>query len=190
MKPSACLLVLLGVGNWRIPGAAAERIAAKRTSAVALGAGKQRSRGVRFWHPEGNGIYSHDNAVAAQWLLLLAFPCSALTSSAKFSASFAERAIYQGDHWILKNVYTKPPSWKSRAPTRGDSNPTALGVWFVAQRLLSVLIVKSQRNLAMTGLLEPTPRYLGRAGFERVFALLVTFWKKRLMPLGPGVDGR
>ncbi|MBQ0761537.1 LPS export ABC transporter permease LptG [Marinobacter psychrophilus] len=178
MKP-ALFVVLLGVGIGEYLAPPAERIA-QSEKAVALGAGSNVAAASGLWHREGN-VFIHMNAVQPSGVL---FGISLFRFNEQrqlLAASFAERAIYQGDHWILENVQTTKLA--EQGTTRVTHNQLR---WEsgLSPSVLSVLIVKPE-NLAMTGLLTYA-RYLDEQGLS-ASRYWLAFWKKTLMPLGTAV---
>jgi lipopolysaccharide export system permease protein len=96
-------------------------------------------------------------------------------------ASFARRAIYQGDHWLLEDVTST-----TIEEDRTVRNQSARLRWEtgLSPGVLSVLIVKPE-NLSMTGLFTYAS-YLGEQGLNAA-PYWLAFWKKALMPVGTAV---
>lgn len=178
MKP-ALFVVLLGVGIGEYLAPPAERMA-QSEKAVALGAGSNVAAASGLWHREGN-VFIHMNAVQPSGVLFGISMFRFNEQRQLLAASFAERAIYQGDHWILENVQTTELA--EQGTTRVTHNQLR---WEsgLSPSVLSVLIVKPE-NLAMTGLLTYA-RYLDEQGLSASHYWLA-FWKKTLMPLGTAV---
>lgn len=178
MKP-ALIVVLLGVAIGEYVAPATERIA-QSDKAVALGAGKNVASAEGVWHREGN-TFIHLNAVQPNGVLhgvsLFRFDDDRQLQV----ASFAERAIYQGDYWLLENVTSTRIE-----PERTVRDVSASLRWEtgLSPSVLSVLIVKPE-NLSMTGLYTYAS-YLGEQGLSAAQYWLA-FWKKALMPLGTAV---
>jgi len=178
MKP-ALVIVLAGVliGEYLAPPA--ER-AAQSHKAVALGAGQNVAAAHGVWHREGN-VFMHLNAVQANGVLhgvsLFRFD----DQRQLVAASFSERAIYQGDHWILQNTTTTRLEGDSTSRVDDQSLRWDTGL---SPSVLSVLIVKPE-NLSMTGLYTYAT-YLGDQELNGA-PYWLAFWKKTLMPLGTGV---
>lgn len=101
MKP-ALIVVLLGVAIGEYVAPATERIA-QSDKAVALGAGKNVASAEGVWHREGN-TFIHLNAVQPNGVLHGVSLFQFDDRHQLQSASFAERAIYQRDYWLLENV--------------------------------------------------------------------------------------
>ena len=97
------------------------------------------------------------------------------------ASSFAERAIYQGDHWLLENSITTRLEGDS---THREEHKSLRWETGLSPSVLSVLIVKPE-NLSMEGLYTYAS-YLGDQELSGARYWLA-FWKKALMPLGTGV---
>ncbi|PFG08152.1 MULTISPECIES: LPS export ABC transporter permease LptG [unclassified Marinobacter] len=178
MKP-ALFVVLLGVGIGEYLAPPAERMA-QSEKAVALGAGSNVAAASGLWHREGN-VFIHMNAVQPSGVLFGISMFRFNEQRQLLAASFAERAIYQGDHWILENVQT------TKLEKQGTTRLTHKQLRWesgLSPSVLSVLIVKPE-NLAMTGLLTYA-RYLDEQGLS-ASRYWLAFWKKTLMPLGTAV---
>ena len=178
MKP-ALFVVLLGVGIGEYLAPPAERMA-QSEKAVALGAGSNVAAASGLWHREGN-VFIHMNAVQPSGVLFGISMFRFNEQRQLLAASFAERAIYQGDHWILENVQT------TKLAEQGTTRVTHKQLRWesgLSPSVLSVLIVKPE-NLAMTGLLTYA-RYLDEQGLS-ASRYWLAFWKKTLMPLGTAV---
>ncbi|PHQ23704.1 LPS export ABC transporter permease LptG [Marinobacter guineae] len=178
MKP-ALVVVLLGVLIGEYVAPAAERLA-QSDKAVALGAGRNVASASGVWHKEGD-VYIHLNAVQPNGVLHGISRFRLNDDRQLVSASFAERAIFQGDYWLLENVRTT--NFEGNRTTRSE-NHTLEWETGLSPGVLSVLIVKPE-NLSMTGLYTYA-RYLGeqRLNASRYW---LAFWKKALMPLGTAV---
>ncbi|PSF05302.1 LPS export ABC transporter permease LptG [Marinobacter fuscus] len=178
MKP-ALLVVLLGVGIGEYVAPTTERIA-QSDKAVALGAGRSVAAAHGVWHREGN-TFMHLNAVQPNGVLhgvsLFRFDEERQLEM----SSFAERAIYQGDHWRLENVVSTRIADNQTVRTEQPSLRWDSGL---SPEVLSVLIVKPE-NLSMTGLYTYSV-YLGEQGLSAA-PYWLAFWKKTLMPLGTAV---
>ncbi|MGC8121529.1 LPS export ABC transporter permease LptG [Marinobacter sp. VGCF2001] len=178
MKP-ALIVVLLGVAIGEYVAPTTERIA-QSDKAVALGAGRNVASAEGIWHREGN-TFMHLNAVQPNGVLhgvsLFRFDDARQLQV----ASFAERAIYQGDYWLLEKV----TSTRIEADRMVRSERASLR-WNtgLSPSVLSVLIVKPE-NLSMQGLYTYAS-YLGEQGLSAAQYWLA-FWKKTLMPLGTAV---
>jgi len=178
MKP-ALIVVVLGVLIGEYVAPPAERYA-QSDKAVALGSGNNVASARGVWHREGD-VFIHLNAVQPNGVLhgvsLFRFDDRRQLAS----ASFAERAIYQGDYWMLENVRV---TGISESGTHLQEYPTLRWDSGLSPDVLSILIVKPE-NLSMTGLYTYA-RYLNAQDLNaKVYWL--AFWKKALMPLGTAV---
>ena len=178
MKP-ALLAVILGVliGEYLAPPA--ERMAQSQ-KAVAQGAGENVASASGVWHREGD-TFMHLNAVQPNGVLHGVSLFEFDSDRWLVAASFAERGIYLGDHWLLENVTTTRlsdtgTSRQSRQSLRWESG--------LSPDVLSVLIVKPE-NLSIEGLYTYAS-YLREQGLNAANYWLA-FWKKVLMPLGTAV---
>lgn len=178
MKP-ALVVVMLGVAIGEYVAPHTERIAQSQ-KAVALGAGSNVASAEGVWHREGN-TFMHLNAVQPNGVLhgvsLFQFDDQRQLQV----ASFARRAIYQGDHWLLEDV-TSTTIEDDR--TVRDQSARLRWDTGLSPDVLSVLIVKPE-NLSMTGLFTYAS-YLGEQGLSAA-PYWLAFWKKALMPLGTAV---
>ncbi|MBB5322769.1 LPS export ABC transporter permease LptG [Marinobacter oulmenensis] len=178
MKP-ALIVVLLGVGIGEYVAPVTERIA-QSEKAVALGAGRNVASAQGVWHREGN-TFMHLNAVQPNGVLhgisLFRFDDERQLQS----ASFARRAIYQGDYWLLQNVTT---TRIGEERTERETSSQLRWETGLSPDVLSVLIVKPE-NLSMSGLYTYAT-YLGEQGLS-ASRYWLAFWKKALMPLGTAV---
>ena len=178
MKPTL-LIVLVGLAIGEYVAPPFERMAQSQ-KAVAREAGQNIASRSGLWHREGN-TFIHLNAVQ---------PNGALYGVSLFrfepdrwlaSATFAERALHQGDHWLLQTVTT----------TELDRDGTSLETHIqkrwetgLSPEVLSVLIVDPD-DLAMTGLFTYAS-YLNEQGLQAANYWLA-FWKKVFMPVGTAV---
>lgn len=178
MKP-ALVVVLFGlvIGEYVAPPA--ERLAQSQ-KAVARGGDGSIASAEGVWHREGD-TFIHLNAVTPdgdlQGVALFRFDDDRWLAT----ASFASRATFQGDHWLLQDVRRTRLSREGTerevsAQERWDSGLTP--------DVLSVLVVKPE-NLPLTGLYTYA-RYLDQQGLTSAQYWLA-FWKKVLMPVGTAV---
>lgn len=178
MKP-ALIVVMIGlvIGEYVAPPA--ERMAQSQ-KAIAQGAGENIATASGIWHREGD-VFMHLNAVSPdgelQGVSLFRFDADRWM----LSASFSERAIYQGDHWRLENVST---TVMGEDQLTQEVHETLRWETGLSPDVLSVLIVKPE-NLPMTGLYTYAS-YLDQQGLSSANYWLA-FWKKVLMPLGTAV---
>lgn len=178
MKP-ALVVVLLGIviGEYLAPPA--ER-AAESYKSVALGTGQNVAAAHGVWHREGN-TFMHLNAVQPGGVLLGISLFRFNDQRELMASSFAERATYKGDHWMLENSTTTRLEGDSTSREEHKSLRWDTGL---SPDVLSVLIVKPE-NLSMTGLYTYA-NYLGDQALNGA-PYWLAFWKKALMPLGTGV---
>jgi len=178
MKP-ALVIVLIGVliGEYVVPPA--ERMAQSQ-KAMARGAGENVASASGIWHREGE-VFMHLNAVQPNGVLhgisLFRFDGERWL----VSVSFAERGIYQGDHWLLENVTTTNLGDDQTTQEKYRALRWETGL---SPDVLSVLIVKPE-DLSISGLYTYAS-YLGEQGLNAANYWLA-FWKKVLMPLGTAV---
>jgi lipopolysaccharide export system permease protein len=178
MKP-ALVIVLLGVVIGEYVAPVTERIA-QSDKAVARGAGENIASATGVWHREGS-TFIHINAVQPGGVLhgisLFRFDGERWLEF----ASFAERAIYQRDHWLLQNVTTTLIDDQGTERVKEGERIWDTGL---SPEVLSVLIVKPE-NLSISGLYTYAS-YLDRQELNATVYWLA-FWKKVLMPLGTAV---
>jgi lipopolysaccharide export system permease protein len=178
MKP-ALVIVLLGVVIGEYVAPVTERIA-QSDKAVARGAGENIASARGVWHREGS-TFIHINAVQPGGVLhgisLFRFGGGRWLES----ASFAERAIYQRDQWLLQNVTTTLIDDQGTERVKEGERIWDTGL---SPEVLSVLIVKPE-NLSISGLYTYAS-YLDRQELNATVYWLA-FWKKVLMPLGTAV---
>ncbi len=178
MKP-ALVVVMLGVLIGEYVAPPAERMAQSQ-KAVAQGAGENIASASGIWHREGD-IFMHLNAVQPNGVLHGVSLFEFDDDRWLVSASFAERAIYLEDHWLLENATTTRLSDSGAEQERYRSLRWDTGL---SPDVLSVLIVKPE-DLSMTGLYTYAS-YLTEQGLNAANYWLA-FWKKVLMPLGTAV---
>lgn len=178
MKP-ALLVVVFGVLLGEYVAPPAERYA-QSEKAVALGSGKNVASRYGVWHREGN-LFMHLNAVQPNGVLhgvsLFRFDDRMQLKS----SSFAERAIYQKDYWLLEKVRT---TVVEDDRTRLETHPVQRWETGLSPEVLSVLIVKP-KDLSMQGLYTYAT-YLNEQGLNAA-SYWLAFWQKALMPLGTAV---
>ncbi|SDW54247.1 LPS export ABC transporter permease LptG [Marinobacter mobilis] len=178
MKPTL-VVVLIGllIGEYVAPPS--ERLAQSQ-KAVARGASQNIASSGGIWHREGD-TFIHLNAVEPNGVLhgVSLFRFSERRSM--MTATFAPRAIYQGDHWLLQNVRTTVFSDLSTERERHQQLRWETGL---SPSVLSVLIVKPE-NLSVRGLYTYAS-YLDDQGLSAA-SYWLAFWKKVLMPVGTGV---
>ncbi|SFM50077.1 LPS export ABC transporter permease LptG [Marinobacter zhejiangensis] len=178
MKPTLVIVFIgLLIGEYVAPPS--ERLAQSQ-KAVARGASQNIASSGGIWHREGD-TFIHLNAVEPNGVLhgVTLFEFSDRRSMVK--ATFARRALYQGDHWLLENVRTTVFSDLSTSRERQQQLRWDTGL---TPSVLSVLIVKPE-NLSVGGLYTYAS-YLDEQGLSSSNYWLA-FWKKVLMPLGTAV---
>ncbi|NWO08404.1 MAG: LPS export ABC transporter permease LptG [Alteromonadaceae bacterium] len=178
MKP-ALVVVVLGVLIGEFVAPTTERIA-QSEKAVALGSGNNVAEAHGVWHREGD-IFMHLNAVQPNGVLHGVSRFEFDDNRQLKESSFARRAIYQGDYWLLENVTTTRLEGERTVREQESSVRWDTGL---SPSVLSVLIVDPE-DLSMSGLYTYA-RYLGEQGLSAARYWLA-FWKKALMPLGTAV---
>lgn len=178
MKPALVAVVLgVAIGEYVAPNT--ERIA-QSDKAVALGASQNVAAAQGVWHREGN-TFMHLNAVQPDGVLVGISLFRFSNDRELEHASFAQRATFQGDHWMLENVTATRLETEHTVREEHSSLRWETGL---SPEVLSVLIVKPE-NLSMSGLYTYAS-YLGEQGLTAAQYWLA-FWKKALMPLGTAV---
>lgn len=178
MKPTLLVVVIgLLIGEYVAPPF--ERMAQSQ-KAVAQGAGSNIASARGIWHREGD-TFIHLNAVQPNGVLHGVSLFRFTDRRSMVTATFAERAIHQGDHWLLQNAVTTrfyPQSTEREAhqQLRWDTG--------LSPEVLSVLIVKPE-NLSMSGLFTYAS-YLDQQELSSA-SYWLAFWKKVLMPVGTAV---
>lgn len=178
MKP-ALVVVVLGVMIGEYVAPPAERLA-QSEKAVALGAGTNVASATGVWHREGD-VFIHLNAVQPNGVLHGVSLFRFNDERELEAASFAKRAIFQGDHWRLEDVRK---TVIEEAGTSLETNQSLRWDTGLSPQVLSVLIVKPE-NLSMSGLYTYAS-YLEEQDLNAARYWLA-FWKKTLMPLGTAV---
>ncbi|MBS3802968.1 MAG: LPS export ABC transporter permease LptG [Oleiphilaceae bacterium] len=178
MKPTLLVVVMgLLIGEYLAPPF--ERMAQSQ-KAIAEGAGQNVPSASGVWHREGD-TFIHLNAVQPngdiRGVSLFRFEEEHWMAS----ATHAKQAIYQGDHWQLRDVSTTELSrdgatLDTRSTQRWDSG--------LSPDVLSVLIVDPD-DLSIAGLFTYAS-YLDEQGLL-ASTYWLAFWKKVLMPLGTAV---
>lgn len=174
MKPML-VLMLAGVliGEYLAPYTESQ---AQSGRAMAQGSGDAQSAKRGLWHREGQE-YVHINAVQPNGVLLGVTRYQFDENKRMQSASFARRAQYQGDHWLLEDVATTHFRERSSEVIEQGSerwdvelNPQLLGTVVLAPDALSI-----------TGLWSYI-HYLAEQGLNNSQYWL-SFWTKVLQPL-------
>lgn len=172
-KP-ALVMVLIGaiLGEYVAP--MSEQVARTQRAIARSASGTYTGSGV--WHREGNN-YMYFNAVEPNGVLYGVSIYEFDDDMTLQSSSFARRAIYQGDHWVLENIRTS-----RLEDDRYVMDETLIKPWdtSLTTTLLKVAVV-SPESLPISGLLAYTD-YLDEQGLNKgEYAL--AFWKKALQPL-------
>lgn len=178
MKPTLVVVLLgLAIGEYVAP--ATERMAQSQ-KAVARGAGDNIAEATGVWHREEQ-TFMHLNAVQPNGVLhgvsLFTFTGERWLATARF----AERAIYQGDHWLLQDVRT---THLSEQGTRRETHQRMRWDTGLSPEVLSVLIVKPE-HLPIGGLYTYA-RYLDQQDLNSA-SYWLAFWKKVLAPVATAV---
>ncbi len=178
MKPALAVVFLsLFIGEFVAPHT--ERIAQTQRTLEQGGEDSIASEN-GIWHREGD-VYMHFNAVEPKGVLhgvsLFEFDDSRkLTKS-----TYAKRALFQGDHWVLQNIretlINQDKTVRKTAQSRRwetELSPAVLGV----------LVIKPE-YLSIQGLYTYV-KYLIAQGLN-ASNYLMAFWKKVLQPLATAV---
>lgn len=129
-----------------------------------------------YWHREGN-TYMYFNAVLPGGVLYGVTQYQFDDQRQLRQSSFARKAIYQGDHWVLQNItltnlFADHAQKQELATMRWDTELTP--------EVLKVVVVKPE-DLSIRGL-HTYSRYLLEQGLTAKKYLLA-YWKKILQPL-------
>lgn len=149
---------------------------AQADRALAQGGGAAQSSKRGLWHRQGQE-YVHVNAVQPGGVLLGVTRYRFDDERRLLSASFARRAEYRGNHWMLNDVQTTLLHGdRSEVVNQGEErwdielNPELLGT-----------VVMEPEALSVTGLWQYI-HYLGEQGLNNARYWLA-FWTKVLQPL-------
>jgi lipopolysaccharide export system permease protein len=150
---------------------------AQSRKAIAQGASQNiRSEG-GLWHREGSS-YFHFNAVEPNGVLHGITIQEFDQGQQLIKSVFAERAIYQRNHWLLENVSeTRFESRERISTSTYKSYPLTIDL---SPALLGVLMVKPE-NLSVTGLYSYIQYLQSQSLNSSEYAL--AFWKKVLQPI-------
>lgn len=129
-----------------------------------------------YWHREGN-TYMYFNAVLPGGVLYGVTQYQFDDQRQLRQSSFARKAIYQGDHWVLQNItltnlFADHAQKQELATKRWDTELTP--------EVLKVVVVKPE-DLSIRGL-HTYSRYLLEQGLTAKKYMLA-YWKKILQPL-------
>lgn len=178
MKPTLVVVVIgLLLGEFVAPHF--ERIAQSQ-KAMATGAGQNMASSDGLWHRERD-TFMHMNAVQPDGIIhgLTLFEFN--DDRWLIAATFAEKGLYKGDHWVLENTVT------TRISEDGTSRHEASRLRWdteLSPNVLSVLIVKPE-NLSISGLYTYAS-YLDEQGLSSN-SYWLAFWKKVLGPVAIAV---
>ena len=171
----ALLFILLGIGLGEFVIPVSEQMADSRR---AIAQGDSRALGSRhgLWSREDNE-FLHINAVLPNGRLYGVTRFRFDTEGHLQVSSFAQSAIFQGDHWreeeVQESVLAKDSVTSNRYTSRrweSDLSPQILSVLILDPETLSIRDLRSYA------------RFLQQQGLESSKYLL-TFWKKMLQPL-------
>ncbi|MES2819338.1 MAG: LPS export ABC transporter permease LptG [Pseudomonadota bacterium] len=174
MKPMlALLLVGILIGEYLAPWSENQAHASR---AMAQGGGEAQSAKRGLWHRQGEE-FVHINAVQPNGVLFGVTRYRIDEQRQMQSSSFARRAQYQGDHWLLEDVATTHFRERKTEVVKSPSerwdiklNPQLLGT-----------VVLEPEALSVTGLWRYI-HYLAEQGLNNGRYWLA-FWTKVLQPL-------
>lgn len=178
MKP-ALLIVLIGilVGEYVAPET--ERIAQTQKS-LARGEGDNVGSSRGLWHREGD-TFIHMSVVQPKGVIHGISFFHFDRNGELERASFAKRALYQEDHWLLQDVrHTDFAADRTVASTANNERWETQ----VSPYILSILIIKPE-YLSVEGLFSYI-RYLTKQGLN-ANEYQMAFWKKVLQPVATAV---
>lgn len=178
MKPTI-VVVLLGLFLGEYVAPHFERIAESRKD-IAQGAGQSGASVKGVWHREKN-TFIHMNAVQPDGVIYGLSLFEFNDDRWLDSATFADRATYSRDHWMLENSVTTHISKEQITRDQAESKR-----WDgeLSPEVLSVLIVKPD-NLSISGLFTYA-RYLDEQNLDST-SYWLSFWKKTLSPVAISV---
>ena len=173
MKP-ALLMVVVGsfIGEYVSP--VSEQVAETQRRILRSSQGVYSGDGV--WHREGNE-YMYFNAVEPNGVLYGVSRYSFDDDMRLKESSFAKRAIYQKDHWLLEDVLTSRFDGEKFVEEQATIQPWDTSL---TTTLLKVVVVNPDA-LSISGLKTYT-NYLDDQGLDSGEYDLA-FWKKALQPL-------
>jgi lipopolysaccharide export system permease protein len=174
MKPML-VLMLAGVliGEYLAPYTENQ---AQASRAMAQGSGDAQSAKRGLWHRQGQE-YVHINAVQPNGVLFGVTRYQFDENRRMQSASFARRAQYQGDHWLLEDVATTHFRERSSEVIKQDSERWNIEL---TPQLLGTVVLAPEA-LSITGLWGYI-HYLAEQGLNNSQYWL-SFWTKVLQPL-------
>ncbi|MGP4844227.1 LPS export ABC transporter permease LptG [Marinobacter sp. 1Y8] len=178
MKPTI-VVVLLGLFLGEYVAPHFERIAESRKD-IAQGAGQSGASVKGVWHREKN-TFIHMNAVQPDGVIYGLSLFEFNDDRWLDSATFADRATYSGDHWMLEDSVT---THISKEQITRDQAKSKRWDGELSPEVLSVLIVKPD-NLSISGLYTYA-RYLDEQNLDST-SYWLSFWKKTLSPVAISV---
>jgi lipopolysaccharide export system permease protein len=149
---------------------------AQASRAMAQGSGDAQSAKRGLWHRQGQE-YVHINAVQPNGVLFGVTRYQFDENRRMQSASFARRAQYQGDHWLLEDVATTHFRERSSEVIKQDSERWNIEL---TPQLLGTVVLAPEA-LSITGLWGYI-HYLAEQGLNNSQYWL-SFWTKVLQPL-------
>lgn len=173
IKPALLfVLAALMIGEFVVPHS---ENYAQSQRALAESRGEAVSSKYGYWHREGD-IYMHFNAVLPGGVLYGVTQYDFKERQLQESL-FAEKAIFQGDHWVLQNV--KLSDFSEQGVAVGN-HPNLRWDTELTPKVLQVVVIEPD-DLSIIGLNTYT-NYLKEQGLDSQRYLLA-FWKKVLQPL-------
>ncbi|OED44032.1 LPS export ABC transporter permease LptG [Endozoicomonas sp. (ex Bugula neritina AB1)] len=173
MKP-ALVMIAIGVMLGEYVAPVAEQLAETRKAIARSADGSYSGAGV--WHREGND-YMYFNAVEPNGVLYGVSRYRFDDDMNLIESSFAKRAIYQREQWLLENVQSSRFDGEKYVIDEKLLQPWETNL---TTTLLKVVVVDPDA-LSISGLLTYT-RYLDQQGLDSGEYDLA-FWKKALQPL-------
>lgn len=174
MKPMLVLMLLgILIGEYLAPWS--ENLA-QANRAAAQGGGAAQSSKHGLWHRQGEE-FVHINAVQPNGVLLGVTRYQFDAQRNLLSASFARRALYQGDHWQLEDVATTLLHEQSSEVLQTPSERWGIEL---SPQLLGTVVLEPDA-LSVTGLWSYI-HYLADQGLANGRYWLA-FWNKVLQPL-------
>ncbi|OHC28398.1 MAG: LPS export ABC transporter permease LptG [Pseudomonadales bacterium RIFCSPLOWO2_12_59_9] len=174
MKPMLVLMLLgILIGEYVAPWS--ENLA-QANRAMAQGGGEAQSAKRGLWHRQGDE-FVHINAVQPNGVLLGVTRYQFDQQRNLQAASFARRALYQGDHWQLEDVATTQLHEQSSEVLHSASERWSVEL---SPQLLGTVVLEPEA-LSVTGLWSYI-HYLAEQGLANGRYWLA-FWNKVLQPL-------
>jgi lipopolysaccharide export system permease protein len=174
MKPMLVLMLLgILIGEYLAPWS--ENLA-QANRAMAQGGGEAQTAKRGLWHRQGDE-FIHINAVQPNGVLLGVTRYQFDSQRNLLAASFARRALYQGDHWQLEDVATTKLHEQSSAVVQTPSERWSVEL---SPQLLGTVVLEPEA-LSVSGLWNYI-HYLAEQGLANGRYWLA-FWNKVLQPL-------